>query len=113
MPAVSIPPSAGERDSAELIVVEILFFRLQIVLRGTLLHADLAHAIVLTRRFDNQRSFIDRSSKRLLDIDVAAGVQRVNRDRRVPVIRSGNQHGIDLLALEQLAMVTEGLRLRG
>ena len=96
MICVAVPPGPRERDVAQFVRVEILLLCLDVVFARALLHADLAHAVVLTGRFDNQRSFIDRSGKRLLDIDVTAGVQRVNRDRRVPVIRSRAYHRVNV-----------------
>ena len=54
-----------------------------------------------------------RQRQRLLDVDVLAGVGRVDGDLRVPVIGRGDQHRIEVLLLEQLAVVAVAARVRG
>ena len=42
-----------------------------------------------------QLAFADVVGARLLDVDVLAGVQRQQRDRRVPMVGRGDRHGVD------------------
>ena len=44
----------------------------------------------------------------LLAVDVLAGVQRVDGDARVPVVGRGDDHGVDVLARQHLAIVARG-----
>ena len=112
MIAVAVPPGARQRDLAQLAGIEILALGLQIVLAGALLHAHLADALVDARGLDDGRTFFDRARQRLFDVHVFAGIQRVDGDSRVPVVRCGDQRHIHFLQLQQLAMVLEVLRLR-
>ena len=47
-------------------------------------------------------------SERLFDVDVFAGVARVDGHRHVPVVGAGDQDGVDVFAVEQLAIVLAG-----
>ncbi len=105
--AVAVPPGARQRDLAELSGLEVLVLGLQVVLAGALLHAHLADAVVDARRLDDRRPFLDLQRQRLLDVDVLAGIQRVDGDAGVPVVGRGDQDRVDLLQLEQLAVVGE------
>ena len=75
---------------------------------GTLLHADLADAVVFTGGFDDKRPFVDGAGERLFDVDVAAGVEGVDRDVLMPVVGRGNEDGIEVFGVEQAAVVGEG-----
>ena len=46
--------------------------------------------------------------QRLLDVDVLAGRAGVDRHRHVPVVGRGDQHGVDVLAGQQLVIVLGG-----
>ena len=107
MICVAVPPGARQRDLAQLAGVEVFALGLQVMLSGALLHADLADAIVDARRFHDRRALFDLQRERLLDVDVLAGVERVDGHARVPVIGRGDEGGVDFLGLEQLAMVGE------
>jgi hypothetical protein len=106
---VAVPPGADERDLAELLGVEILLLRLQVVAARALLHPDLAHPLVDPRRLDDDRAFFDLQRQRLLDVDVLAGVERVDRGGEMPVIRHGDEDRVDVLGLEQPPVVGERL----
>ena len=54
-----------------------------------------------------QRTFFDGARQRLFDIDVLAGVERVDGHLRVPVVGRGDQHHVHLLHFQQRAMVFE------
>ena len=47
----------------------------------------------------------DGDAARLLAIDVLAGFGGQDRGRRVPAVAGGDQHGVDVLAVEQFAEV--------
>ena len=48
---------------------------------------------------------IDGQAARLFAVDILAGLGGHHRGRRVPAISRGDQHGIDIFAVEQLAKV--------
>ena len=56
-------------------------------------------------RLDYGFAFGDRLHHRLLAIDVLAGVEGVDADAGVPVVRRGDDDGIDVLARQDLAVV--------
>jgi hypothetical protein len=47
--------------------------------------------------------------ERLLHVHVLAGVERIDGDGGMPVVRHADQHGIHVLHLQQLSMVGEAL----
>ena len=71
----------------------------------SVLAALLDHAVVLAGRGDDLLRLEDVVRARLLDVDVLACLAGPDRLQRVPVIRRGNRHGVDVLALEHLAEV--------
>ena len=111
MIGISVPPGARQRHFAQLAGIDILFLGAEVVPAGALLHSDLADPVVHARRLHDLRPFFDPQRQRLLDVDVLAGVERVDRGLRVPVVRRGDQHHIELLHLEQLAMIGERFRV--
>ena len=76
------------------------------------MHADLADPLVDAHGLDDLGPFLDLQGQRLLDVDVFAGVGRIDGDQRVPVIGRGDQHRVEVLLLEQLAVVAVGARAR-
>ena len=56
-----------------------------------------------------QQVLLHCQSERFLDVSVFAGLGRHDCDGHVPVIRSGNDHRIDILAGQQFAKVSVGL----
>lgn len=110
MRAVAVPPRAGHGDLAQLAGVEVFALGLQIDLAGALLHTHLADPVVDARRLHNPWPFFNRQRQRLFHVDVFAGVQRVDGATAVPVVRRGDKNGIDVLGIEQFAVVVEALR---
>src|SRR5438876_62966 len=53
----------------------------------------------------NLKRFSQIPRHRLLAIDVLAGLQGVDRHLGMPVIDGGNQHGVDIFSVEQLAVI--------
>src|SRR5262249_47944711 len=76
---------------------------------GALLHAHLADAIVDAGRLDDHRAFFQLERERLLDVDVLAGVERVDGDGGVPVVGDTDYGDVDGLGFEELAVIGEGL----
>jgi hypothetical protein len=54
---------------------------------------------------DDFDPFVDGEGHRLLDVDVLAGREGVERHLPVPVVRRGDEHGVDVLVVEQAAVV--------
>ena len=72
---------------------------LEVRLRA-LLRADLDDAVVLARRLHHRAAFGDGHRRRLLDVDVLAGLAGEHRHQRVPVIGRADDDGVDGLVVE-------------
>ena len=105
MVAVPVPPGAAQRDLAQLAGVDVFALGLQVVLPGALLHAYLADALVDARGFDDGGAFLDGAGQRLFDVEILAGVERVDGDGGVPMIRNAHERGIDIFLLDEFAVV--------
>ena len=73
--------------------------------------ADLHDLAVGARRVDHLAPFPDGVRRRLLDVDVLAGLQRPDRGERVPVIRNRDDDGVDVLVVEDAPQVLHVARL--
>ena len=104
------PPGAHQADLAQFAGAEVFVARLNVVRARTLLRAHLADALVHTRGADDLRPFLHAEGERLLHVHVLAGVEGIDRDRRVPVVRRRDHDRIQPGHLQQLAMVAEQLR---
>ena len=82
--------------------------RLLNVGHAPLLHADLNDLPVPILSVDDGRTLGEIMSQRFLDIDILAGFTGIDRHRHVPVVRAGDQDGVDVLAVEDLAIVFGG-----
>jgi hypothetical protein len=82
---------------------------LQIVPARALLHSNLTDTLVHSRCLHNLGPFFDSQREWLLDVDVLARVERIDGDRRMPVIRHCNDHGVDVLRIEDVPVILEGL----
>src|SRR5260370_24687221 len=100
---VAVPPRARERDFAEPTRIEVLMLGAEVVNAGALLHADLADALVDPRGFYNGRAFFDLQCQRLFNIDITAGIESVDGDGRVPMVRRGDQDRVAFFHLAKLA----------
>ena len=106
------PPGAHQADLAELAGAEVFVACLDVVGARPLLRAHLADTLVHARRADDLGAFFHAEGERLLHVDVLAGVEGVDRDRRVPVVRRRDDHRVQPGHLQQLAMVAEQFRAR-
>ena len=83
--------------------------------RAAALHAHLHDALVLARRGQHRLPFGDVHADRLLNVDVGAGLRRLDHRQRVPVIGRGDEDDVEILLREHLAIIAERARrfLRG
>ena len=79
------------------------------LLAGALHGAGLEHAVVLFDGFDDGDGLVDVVREGLLTIDVLAVAEGAVGDDGVPVVGSGDAHGVDVGALGDLAEVAGGL----
>ena len=86
-------------------------WRLPVAVVGGALHAHLELPSQPARRVPHLDRLLDGEGHWLLAVDVFARLHRVDRDLRVPVVRRGDDHGIDVLPLEELPVVLEGFAL--
>src|SRR5262249_8986938 len=64
---------------------------------GALLAAGLEDAVVLAGRLDHGAGLADGQRQRLLAVDVLAGLARLDSRDGVPVVRRGDDDGVDVL----------------
>ena len=69
------------------------------------LGAHLDDAVVAPRGLDHLPALVDRAAQRLLAVHVLAGLAGHDRDRGVPVVGRGDQHRVDVLAVQDAAEV--------
>ena len=72
---------------------------------GSLLTAGLENNFVLVDRLHHLTTLPDRMSKRFLAVNVFACLSGVNGDQGVPMVGHGNDHGIDVVAFENFAII--------
>ena len=72
--------------------------------------ADLEHSTRLLDDPLDELALVDRQRQRLLAIDVFAREHRLDGDLGVPVIRGGDHHRIDVLAVKDLAVILVSIR---
>ncbi len=75
---------------------------------GAILRAVLDDAFVLLRRSHELAAFINVVGKRLLDINILAGLASPDGSQRMPVVGGGNGDGVNVLVLERFADVLVG-----
>ena len=85
----------------------------QVCLRlGPALRADLDRDVVRFRGGDHRLALLDGAAGRLFDVHVLAAFGGVDRLDRVPVVRRGDHDGVDVFALEDVAVIVIGLHAR-
>src|SRR5439155_11654207 len=77
-----------------------------IVRAGPLLRADLHHAFVAPRDLDHPTTFAHEQRQRLLHIYVLTRGAGHHRHQRMPVIRRGDNDGIDIFVFKQFPGIT-------
>ena len=73
--------------------------------------ADLHDLVVPRRRLDHLAAFPHRVRRGLLDVDVLAGLERPDGGERVPVVRRGDDDGVDVLVVEHAPQILHEPRL--
>ncbi len=77
---------------------------------GAALGAVLDDAVVLAGRLDHLAALEEVVRARLLDVDVLAGLAGPDGFQGVPMVGSGQGHGVDRLVVQQPPLVDLGLR---
>jgi hypothetical protein len=72
--------------------------------------ADLHHPVGLLRGGQHDVGLLDGVRQRLLAVGVLAGVEGVDENQAVPVVGGADDHGVDVLVFQELAVVTVKLR---
>ena len=73
--------------------------------------AGLHDLVVGARGVRHQAAFQDGVRGRLLDVDVLAGLERPDGGERVPVVRRGDDDGVDVLVVEHAPEILREARL--
>jgi len=71
------------------------------------MRAGLKHAPAATNGIHHRAALADAVGERLLAVHVLAGGAAGRRDQRVPMIRHGDDERVDVLSLQQAAIVAE------
>ena len=98
----------GEADGPELAAAQAVEHPAEERARPVL-GADLDHATVLASRRHHLLPFPQVVRERLLNVDVLASLARPDGREGVPVVRQGDDHGVDTLVVEHFA----GVVIRG
>lgn len=79
---------------------------------GPALDADLDNALGFGGDLNHAAAFGHREGKRLFDVDVLTGAAGVNEHQGVPMVRTGDGDGFDVLVFEELPVifVARGIR---
>ena len=80
-------------------------------LRGQSLNANLSDPIVFSCRSNHCTTFVDEGGYGLFHVDIFSRQTGMNHLQGVPMVRRGDDHGVNVLPVEQFAIVTELFRL--
>ncbi len=108
---IAVPGQVHLVDLAELAATNDLAPLLKLR-HAALLHPHLHDALVLVLRFDDGSPFGQIVREGLLDVNVLAGGTGIDRDRHVPMIGRCYQNGVNVLPIQQRAVVLGGERVR-
>ena len=84
-----------------------LVARFDQVRRAAALRADLHHALILARRGQHRLAFGHIHADRLLAVDIAAGLYRLDHRQRMPVVGRRDQDDVQVLLAQHLAVVVD------
>src|SRR5581483_1736242 len=101
---ILIPIGADLCDSADIAPLNQVHSTLKMG-PASLLHPTLENAVGLVHSLNQLRALVDGMGNRLFQINVLSGSERITRHPDVPVIRSGDDDGIDIVLAEHLAIV--------
>ena len=102
-----MPDGLDPRNPAKQTCIEDFSFCLEKYVPGTLLKTHLTNPATIFGSLYDGWSFFQTESERFLYIDILAGIHGVDGSSRVPMIRCGNQHDINVLLFQHLTMVSE------
>ena len=77
------------------------------------LRPDLHHALGAAHRLDHAEAVLDGVGHGLFHVDVFAGLDRIDGHLGVPVVRRGDENGLEGFILQQLLVVVVGLSAGG
>lgn len=95
-------------DAADIAIDEVAMREIGFGL-GASLRADLDRNFVLFGGGHHRLAFLDGAAGGLFDIDVLAALGRVNHLNGVPVVGRGYDDGVDVLALEDITVISIGI----
>src|SRR5262249_42301492 len=75
---------------------------------GALLAAGLQDAVELAHRVDHGRGLVGGQRQRLLAVNVLLRLAGIDGEDGVPVVGGGDDDGVDVVALEEVAVVVVG-----
>ena len=101
---VGVVPRANEADRPQAPALHDVL-GLSEVLAGSLLGADLDHAVVLAGGLDHHLPLVNGHRDRLLHVHVLAGLAGLDGHVGMPVIRSRDQDRVDVFGGDQLAEI--------
>ena len=108
---VEIAAEVDVADLSEQPGLDNLLLRVDEVRRALALRADLHHAFVFARGIKHGFAFTHVSADWLLAVHLGAGFNRSECVKRVPMIRRTDEHDVEVLRLEHLAVIVVGARL--
>ncbi len=108
----AVVPDAHEVHVTDLAALDDLL-DLLVMRRRSMLRAVLDDAVVLPGCLDHLPPLDDVVAERLFDVDILARLAGEHGGNGVPVIRRGDQHGMDVLPIQRPAEILVALRLRG
>ena len=101
---IDVVPNSHKVHAADFAGLHHLLRR-AIVRRRSMLRAVLHDAIVAAGRVDDRPPFGDGMRQRLFDVDVLAGGAGEHGRRGMPMVRRGDQYGVDVVAIERAAKI--------
>jgi hypothetical protein len=110
-PLVAVIAALSPGDLADATVAQGAL-RLPVAIVGRPVGADLQHLFVTPDGVTQLDRLFDGVRHRLFAVDMLARFERVAGDLRVPMIGRGDQHGVDIFAIKQLAIVAVALAFR-
>ena len=107
---VRVNPCPREEYFSQLTAADNLAGLLKVLTRA-LPGSRLDNATVLARRFDHLETLVDGDTNRLFNVNVFAGLARLNRHVRVPMVGSRYADEVDRWVRQDLAKILNGLCL--
>jgi len=107
-PHVIVATDVDVRDLSQQAGIDDVLFGIDQVRRALALRADLDHAAQFTGRRQHGFALEDVHADRLLDVHIRPGLHRIQCVQGMPMVRAADEHDIQVLFLEHLAMIAVG-----